>query len=131
MIQKLKENLEVTKLSPVREPSMVIDSAHLFQISEKGFYIKLKRKNLPSDLKKDLSLNTLLNKEIAMNLSIMNIQLNGVVTNVQHMGSGAFEIFVQCLNDTPKYWYDCLMDVIMSYPYGEFSNVEFLSSYNY
>ena len=129
MIQKLKENLEVTQLSLMSNSKITIKSARLFQVSPDGLYINLERKNLPSSLKKDLNLDSLLNKEIAMNLSIMNIQLNGLITNARYTGGGVFEIFVQFLNNTPRYWYDCLMDVIVSYPYGEFSNIELFSSH--
>ncbi len=131
MVHTLKENLEITQVGLSQTSDVIASSANLFQISPKGFYLKICRKNLSQSLKTHLNLDTLCHKEVGMYLPVMDIQLDGIVINTKHIGNGIFEIFVQFLDSIPSYWYDCLMDMLISYPHGEFSNLELLSSYKF
>ena len=129
MIHTLKESIEITQVSLIQTADIVASSATLFQISAGGFWLKVYRKDLPQSLKNHISLNALCNKEVDMLLPMMNIHLDGVVIKTKYFQGGVFEIFIRFLDNIPRYWYDCLMDILISYPYGEFSNLELMSSY--
>ena len=128
MVHALKEGIKVTQLKLVPEQDIVSHFATLFQISPQGFYLRLSRKDLCSSLRDCLSLNKLCNKEIDMYFPLMNMHLDGTVSKTRHTGRGVFDIFVKIPEDTPSYWFECLMDMLISYPHGEFSNLEFLSA---
>lgn len=120
----LKENLKINFLSLMENTDVIAQKAFLFKISSQGFFIKLNRKDLPSNLKTHLNLKPLNEKAVMMHVPNMDLDLDGTIVQTRHLGRGNFEIFVKFFDHVPRYWIDCLLDMLNSYPEGEFSKID-------
>ena len=112
----LKETLPASGLSFKKNSDMIAGRASLFQISKKGFYLRVDRGELSKSLKNGLTLNPLHAKEVSVHLPDLSLGLEGVARRSRHIGRGVFEIFIEFSGDTPSYWSECLMDILMNYP---------------
>ena len=121
-MHSLKETLEVSQLSLCPSSDVIAKKGFLFQISQKGFYLRLNRKHLSKELKYQLSLNSIHNKIVGLSLPQINFHLDGKIIETRYIGKGIFELFIQFLDDVPEYWTRCLTDMIMSYPEGELAD---------
>ena len=128
-MQTLKETIEVSKFSLIKTSDIIAKQACLFQISPKGFYVRLNRKDLPKNLRSNLTLRSICNLDVTMHLPQLNFGLDGTITQTQHIGGGVFELFIRFFDNVPSYWSDCLMDMLLSYPKRSFTDeFEILSS---
>ena len=128
MTHTLKETLNISQFSLTSTSDIIARKAALFQVSQNGFYLRVHRKELEKTLRKHLNLDSICNKNVDMYLPKMNLNLDGTVIYAKHVGSGVFELFIKFLDTLPSYWCDCLMDMLVCYPEGEFSQIDLLSS---
>ena len=74
---------------------------------------QIERQDLLSDqLKGNLSLDILKDRPLSLYVPAMNLELDGVVGLTRHAGRGRFEVLIKFSADTPKYWRECLMDLL-------------------
>ena len=75
--------------------------------------IQIERKDLlPTDLKSNLSLDSLIGQQVVLFLPQMNLDLDGTVNRTAHKGKGCFEIAIEFSRDVPEYWRECLIDLL-------------------
>ena len=118
----LKETIKVSQFSLLKTSDVIAQQAFLFQVSPKGFYLRLNRKDLQKKLKSHLSLGSIRNRDVTMHLPQLNFGLDGKIAHTQHIGNGIFELFIQFFDNVPSYWSDCLMDMLLSYPNRSFTD---------
>lgn len=118
----LKETIKVSQFSLIKTSDIIAQQAFLFQVSPKGFYLRLDRKDLPKKLKSNLTLHSICNRDVTMHLPQLDFGLDGTITHTRHIGRGVFELFIQFFDNVPNYWSDCLLDMLISYPKRSFTD---------
>ena len=111
----LRENIAIDDLSIIDTSDVITSKGCLFQISDEGFYIRLNRKDLTSNLRTNLSLNAIHDTDVSIHLPKLNIHLDGTIKHTQHIGKGVFEMLIQFFDCVPDYWSDCLLDMFQTY----------------
>jgi hypothetical protein len=87
--------------------------AKIVDTSTEGFLIVIERDDLIDDeLKSSLNLDSLNDTSLSLYVPFMDLELDGTVGLTRHIGKGTFEVLVNFSEDTPKYWRECLMDLL-------------------
>lgn len=122
-MKTLKENIKIDLFSLLDTSDVIAQKACLFQVSPNGFYLRIHRKDLLSSLKKNLSLQSIQERDVTLHIPDINMHLDGVVAHTQHIGRGFFEVFIKFFDNVPKYWRHCLLDMLCCYPDKGFSQL--------
>lgn len=94
-------------LKKICSKAMIVDT------SIEGFLVVIERQDLLSDdLKGNLTLDTLKDKSLSLYVPAMDLELDGTVGLTRHAGQGRFEVLLKFSSDTPRYWRECLMDLL-------------------
>ncbi len=111
--RKQVQTLEVSNIVSCETLKPVCTRAQIIDTSIKGFLLLIERQDLLSnDLKGNLTLDSMKGMELSLYVEQMELELDGVVGLTRHRGKGLFEVLVNFSNDTPKYWRECLMDLL-------------------
>ena len=110
VLKKIKASF--ITLSDEGEDRFIAKKAFIFKVTPKGFNMVLSRHDLiPSNLKFNINLNSLCDKNISLYIPSMGIDLEGTVVKTQHLGKGIFKIQTRHFKETPKYWGECLVEL--------------------
>jgi len=91
----------------------ICSKAKIVDTSTEGFLIVIEREDLMmGDLKDGLTLEALKDMSLSLYVPFMDLELDGTVGLTRHIGKGTFEVLVNFSDDTPKYWRECLMDLL-------------------
>lgn len=91
----------------------ICSKAKIVDTSIEGFLIVIERDDIiREDLKSSLSLETLKDTSLSLYVPFMDLELDGTVGLTRHVGKGTFEVLIRFSTDTPKYWRECLMDLL-------------------
>ena len=113
--RKQVDYILVTEITDLDCYALVAREAYIVDVSSDGFLVKITRQHLEDEnLKNNLSLEDLEGKTLALYLPDMGVDLDGTVVRTQHVGRGVFEMALKFSEDTPKYWRECLVDLLPS-----------------
>lgn len=105
--------LTLDSLCSMENLEKLIKHGEILEASSTGLLIKVQRKDLLSpQLKSNLNIDYLLNKEIFLNIHEMNLEITGKVARTQFLGKEGFLIAIDYSHDAPEYWRECLMDLL-------------------
>ena len=111
--RKKTQDLLATQIINCDSLKKLFKVARIIDTSLKGFLLKIDRKDiLQEDLKTSLSLESLVGTPISLFISDMELELDGKIKLTRHTGKGLFEVFIHFSSDTPKYWRECLIDLM-------------------
>lgn len=111
--RKVVDYIEVNDLTSLKSYRMLAQNAQIVDASPKGFLLQIDRKDLiPDELKKNLSLDELLQEQVVMFLPQMNLDLDGTIMRATHKGKGVFHIAIDFSASVPEYWRECLIDLL-------------------
>lgn len=107
------ESLDVEHIINNETLKKVCKKGQIVDTSIKGFLLVIAREDLLLDeLKGDLCLDKLKGMSISLYVHQMELELDGIIGVTRHKGKGIFEILVNFSPDTPRYWRECLMDLL-------------------
>ena len=111
--RKKTEALSASQIICGNSLKQLFKSGHIIDTSLTGFLLSVDRKDiLVDELRDHLTLDSLVGTPISLFLSDMELELDGKVKVTRHIGKGLFEVFVNFSPETPKYWRECLMDLL-------------------
>jgi hypothetical protein len=111
--RKVVDAIEVTELTSLDKYKVIAQNAVIIDASPKGFLLQVDRKDLVQEnLKKNLTLESLVGESVVMFLPQMNLDLDGTIRRTQHKGKGFFQIAVDFSDNVPDYWKECLIDLL-------------------
>ena len=111
--RKQIETLEVSNIVNSETLKKVCKRAQIIDTSIKGFLLLVAREDLISnDLKGNLTLDSMRGMSLSLYVEQMELELDGVIGITRHRGKGMFEVLVNFSSDTPRYWRECLMDLL-------------------
>lgn len=111
--RKQVETLEVSNIVDSETLKKVCKRAQIIDTSIKGFLLLIAREDLISnDLKGNLTLESMKGTSLSLYVEQMELELDGVIGLTRHRGKGMFEVLVNFSSDTPRYWRECLMDLL-------------------
>jgi hypothetical protein len=109
------QHLEVTSVSLLENLSKLSRRAVITNASTSGFLLVIKREDLvPAELRKNLTLESLIGSEVLIYLSQLNIEVSGRVARTKLLGKQGFELGIDYSEDAPEYWRECLIDLLPS-----------------
>lgn len=107
------ESLDVEHIINNETLKKICLKAQIVDTSIKGFLLLISREDLLSnDLKGNLTLDAMKGMSISLYVNPMELELDGIVGITRHKGKGMFEVLVNFAPDTPRYWRECLMDLL-------------------
>lgn len=105
--------LSVSSLSDMDQLTKVARGGTIIDASITGFLLKVKREDLvPQNLRKNLSIDSLVGCRVLIELPQLNLQMAGRVVRTQLVGKAGFEIGIDFSEDAPDYWRECLLDLL-------------------
>ena len=111
--RKIIESLTVEHVVDNKTLKKICSTAQIVDTSIKGFLIVVKREDLlREDLKENLNLENLKGASLSLYIPRMDLELDGTVGLSRHVGKGVFELLINFAPDTPKYWRECLMELL-------------------
>jgi len=111
--RKKTQALSATQIINCESLQRIFDLGYIIDTSLKGFLLSIDRKDVAQeDLKSSLSLDSLIGTPVSLFISEMELELDGKINLTRHIGKGVFEVFIHFSNDTPKYWRECLIDLM-------------------
>ena len=111
--RKTVDSIAVTELTSLSKYAVIAKDGVIIDASPKGFLLMVDRKDLiPEDLKKNLTLESLVGESVVMFLPQMNLDLDGTIRRALHKGKGIFEIGIDFSDAVPEYWKECLIDLL-------------------
>lgn len=111
--RKQVETLEVSNIVNSDTLKKVCKRAQIIDTSIKGFLLLIAREDLLSnDLKGNLTLESMKGMGLSLYVEQMELELDGIIGLTRHKGKGMFEVLVNFSSDTPRYWRECLMDLL-------------------
>jgi hypothetical protein len=111
--RKQIETLDVEHVIDNDTLKKICSKAQIVDTSVKGFLLLISREDLlTNDLKGNLTLDSLKGTSISLYVNHMELELDGTVGLTRHKGKGQFEVLVNFSPDTPRYWRECLMELL-------------------
>ena len=85
----------------------------IIDISSTGLLIKLHRDDITEkEYKRKFQLNEIVGEQLYLEIDLMELDIDGVVTRTRATGGGYFEIAVDYSAGSPEYWRECLVDLL-------------------
>jgi hypothetical protein len=95
--------------------STIARSGTIIDVSSSGILMHITREDfLPKSLRTTLSIDSLMGENLLMRISQMDLEIDGTVSRTKHLGKGLFELAVTFSDSAPKYWRECLVDLLPS-----------------
>jgi hypothetical protein len=111
--RKKTQALSATQIINCESLKKLFKVGYIIDTSLNGFLLSVDRKDvIQEDLKSSLSLDSLIGTPVSLFISEMELELDGKIKVTRHIGKGLFEVFVHFSPETPKYWRECLMDLM-------------------
>ncbi len=112
-VRRSVDYVSVCDLTSLNNYTLIASQGYIVDASTKGFLLILSRGDLAqADLRRNLSLESIIGQEVVLYLPQMNLDLDGTVTRAVHVGRGTFEVAIDFSSDMPEYWKECLIDLL-------------------
>ena len=106
------KGIKVASIALAEEEKLVVKKAFVSNLSPLGFKLVFHNQNFISDsLKFHLHFYALLQKELCMYIPDMEMDLDGIVTDVRYLEDGKWEVSIEFSPSAPQYWRECLCDL--------------------
>ena len=93
----------------------IADGGFLVQASIRDFSVEIQRENLCDPvLKKNLNLDKIEGLQVSILIPAMNLDVVGTITQTRYCGDSKFKINIDYSSDAPKYWRECLCELLPS-----------------
>jgi hypothetical protein len=87
--------------------------AKLVDVSSTGIMLQIHREELkPRKYRGSLSLEDLVGEPVCLEIDVMALEIDGMVTRTKNIGGGVYEIGIDYSAGTPEYWRECLVDLL-------------------
>ncbi len=111
--RKVANGIEISNLHSFGHFGQIAKEAHLIDVSSSGLLIQVHRDAfLSKSLKDSINLDDLIGEPLMFSISLMDLEIDGLITRTKAIGKGWFEIGVDYSAGAPEYWRECLVDLI-------------------
>lgn len=111
--RKVVDPIHILDLTHLEDYSIIGKQGLLVDASSSGFLLHIHRTDLqPENLRVHLTLEKLHGQHVALYIPQMNLDIDGTITRTRLVGEGYFEIAVDFSSDIPRYWRECLVDLL-------------------
>lgn len=105
--------LKVSSISSLENLAKIAREGEVIEASTTGFLLIIRREDLiPSNLRKNLTLDMLIGSKVLLHLPQMNLEISGRVARTKLLGKQGFELGIDYTDDAPEYWRECLVDLL-------------------
>jgi hypothetical protein len=105
--------IHISYLTSLDNFAKIARNCEVVEASSTGLLLLIKRDDLiPSTLRKNLTLDSLIGNRVFMHLEAMNLEVSGVITRTQLKGKKGYFVAVDYSDEAPEYWRECLMDLL-------------------
>lgn len=105
--------LHVSSLASLDDLTKLARNCDVIEASANGLLLHVPRESLmPTNLRANLSLDSLLGQRVFLKLDEMNLELSGIVSRTKLLGKKGFHIAIDYSEEAPLYWRECLMDLL-------------------
>lgn len=105
--------LKVSSVSSLENLAKIAREGEVIEASTTGFLLIIRREDLiPSNLRKNLTLDMLIGSKVLLHLPQMNLEISGRVARTKLLGKKGFELGIDYTDDAPEYWRECLVDLL-------------------
>ena len=113
--RKNLDPLEIQGIISTDNLTPIADGGSLVQASIRDFSLEIQRKNLcDPTLRKNLNLDKIEGLQVSILIPAMNLDVVGTVTHTRYCGNSKFKINIDYSSDAPKYWRECLCELLPS-----------------
>lgn len=111
--RKTTTPISVSYLTSLDNFTKIARDCEVVEASSSGLLLHVKRDSLiPTALRRNLTLDVLVGDKVFMRLEDMNLEISGLIARTQFLGKAGFLIAVDYSEDAPKYWRECLIDLL-------------------
>jgi len=107
--------ISIGYISSMMNLTKITRNCEIIQASSSGILVRVKRESLVlGNLRKNLSLDSLVGVHVFMHLDQMNLDISGIIKRTQLGGKKDFLIAIDYSDDSPEYWRECLIELLPS-----------------
>lgn len=111
--RKATTPISVSYLTSLDNFTKIARDCEVVEASSSGILMHVKREHLiPTALRRTLNLDMLIGDKVFMRLEDMNLEISGTIARTQLLGKAGFLIAVDYSDDAPKYWRECLIELL-------------------
>ncbi|PWU16402.1 MAG: hypothetical protein C5B49_10550 [Bdellovibrio sp.] len=105
--------VSVSTVASLENLAKIAKGGMLTEASTTGFLLIIPREHLvPLDLRRNLSLESLVGTKILVHLTELNLEISGRIARTRLRGKAGFEVGVDYSDEAPEYWRECLVDLL-------------------
>ena len=105
--------LNISSMLSLKNLNQIAKGGTICNASVTGFLILVNREDLvPKKLRQSLNIDSLLGDHIQILIDSMELEMTGIITRTRLVGKKGFEIAIDFSEDSPKYWRECLLDLL-------------------
>ena len=105
--------LTISALRLTRTGLLLSHEGYFVEVSEHGFKLLLHRKKiLYPGLREKLDWSGLVGQSLRIFLEDLDLELEGTIKRIRHLGRGEFEMGVDYTANAPDYWRSCLAELL-------------------
>ena len=111
--RKQTHPIRVSHMTTLDDFTKIAKDCEIIQASITGLLMQVRREDLlPSYLRQNLTIDSLVGDSIFLRLEDMNLEISGKIARTQFLGKAGFLIAIDYSEDAPEYWRECLMDLL-------------------
>lgn len=111
--RKQTHPIHVSHMTSLTDFTKIAKDCEIIQASISGLLMQVRRADLlPSYLRQNLNIDSLVGDAIFLRLEDMNLEISGKIARTEFIGKAGFLIAVDYSEDSPEYWRECLMDLL-------------------
>lgn len=105
--------LEISSMSSLKNLNHIAKGGKIVDASITGLLIVLKREDLiPKNLRQNLTLDSIIGDHVQIHLEQFDLEITGIIARTRLLGKKGYEIAIDYSEDAPKYWRECLLELI-------------------
>jgi len=113
-LRKTIEPFDVSDLYFTDKFGAFASKAKIVDVSATGILMQVDRKDLHKKYKKNFNLEDIVGEQLFMQIELMDLDIDGVITRTRSTSKDTFEIAIDYSAGAPEYWRECLVDLLPS-----------------
>lgn len=111
--RKKLDLVEVSYIATLENFVVLARGGRIVDASSTGLLIVVDRADLlPKSLKSNLTLEAIVGERVILEITAMELDIEGKIVRTQHIGKGSHEIAIDFSDTVPEYWRECLYELL-------------------
>jgi len=105
--------IAIKKFTSLDHKTLLSRTGRIVDASTSGFLLHIDRKDIvPQQFREMLSLAALEGDQVILMIDQMDLEIGGKIARTKRLSKDVYEIAIDYSQDAPKYWRECLLELL-------------------